>query len=59
MKPEDAARILSRMDIAFASGLVARMKPEIAAEVLTKMEADSAYAITVTIASRNARVPTE
>jgi flagellar motility protein MotE (MotC chaperone) len=59
MKPEEAARILGRMDIAFASGLVARMKPEIAAEVLTRMESDSAYAITLTIASRHARVPVE
>jgi flagellar motility protein MotE (MotC chaperone) len=59
MKPGDAARIVGRMDISFASGLVARMKPESAAEVLTAMEPDAAYAITLTIASRNARAPTE
>ena len=29
------------------------MRPEVAAQVLTDMTADSAYALTVTIASRN------
>ena len=33
------------------------MRPEIAAEVLTGMNADAAYAVTLTIASRNAAVP--
>jgi len=59
MKPEDAARIFERMDVAFASGLLARMRPDLAAEVLTGMSADAAYALTLTIASRNAGVPTE
>ena len=54
MKPEDAAKIFERMDVGFAAGLLARMRPEIAAEVLTGMNADAAYAVTVTIASRNA-----
>jgi flagellar motility protein MotE (MotC chaperone) len=59
MKPADAARIFERMDVAFAAGLLARMRPEIAANVLTGMNADAAYAVTLTIASRNAAVPTE
>ena len=46
------------MDVAFAAGLLARMRPELAAEVLTGMSADAAYAVTLTIASRNAAVPT-
>lgn len=58
MKPADAARILDRMDVAFAAGLMARMRPEIAAQVLSAMNADSAYAITLTVASRNSKVPT-
>jgi flagellar motility protein MotE (MotC chaperone) len=59
MKPADAARIFERMDVSFAAGLLARMRPEIAASVLTGMNADAAYAVTLTIASRNAAVPTE
>ena len=59
MKPDDAAKIFERMDVAFAAGLLARMRPELAAEVLTGMNADAAYAVTLTIASRNAAVPTE
>jgi flagellar motility protein MotE (MotC chaperone) len=57
MKPADAARIFERMDVNFAAGLLSRMRPEIAADVLTGMNADSAYAVTLTIASRNAAVP--
>jgi flagellar motility protein MotE (MotC chaperone) len=59
MKPEEAARIFERMEVSFAAGLLARMRPEITADVLTSMEPDSAYAVTLTIASRNAAVPTE
>ncbi|MFO1104940.1 MAG: hypothetical protein U1E34_02480 [Amaricoccus sp.] len=59
MKPADAARILDRMDVNFAAGLMARMRPEIAANVLAAMNADSAYAVTLTVASRNSKVPTK
>lgn len=59
MKPTDAARIFERMDVSFAAGLMARMKPEIAAQVLAGMNADAAYAVTLTISSRNARVPVQ
>lgn len=59
MKPADAARILDRMDVAFAAGLMARMRPEIAAQILSAMNADSAYAVTLTVASRNSKVPTK
>lgn len=57
MKPAEAARIFERMDVSFAAGLLARMRPDLAAEVLTGMNADAAYAVTLTIASRNAAVP--
>jgi flagellar motility protein MotE (MotC chaperone) len=57
MKPAEAARIFERMDVKFAAGLLARMRPDLAAEVLTGMNADAAYAVTLTIASRNAAVP--
>lgn len=59
MKPADAAPIFERMDVSFAAGILSRMKPELAAEVLTGMSADSAYAVTLTIASQNSAVPTE
>lgn len=59
MKPGDAAKIFERMDVSFAAGLLARMRPELAASVLTGMEPDAAYALTLTIASRNAGVPTQ
>jgi flagellar motility protein MotE (MotC chaperone) len=58
-KPKEAARIFERMEVAFAAGLLARMRPDVAAEVLTGMDADAAYAVTVTVASRNAAVPTQ
>lgn len=58
MKPGDAARILDKMDVAFAAGLLARMRPEIAAQVMAGMTPEAAYAVTVTVASRNSRVPT-
>jgi len=59
MKPDDAAKIFERMDVTFASGLLVRMRPDLAAEVLTSMNADTAYALTLMITSRNAKVPTE
>lgn len=59
MKPEDAARIIEQMDVAFAAGLLARMRPEIAAQVMTGMDPGTAYALTLTIASRHSDVPTE
>ena len=59
MKPAEAAKIFERMDVTFAAGLLARMRPEVAAQVLAGMNADGAYALTLTIASRNSRVPVE
>ena len=59
MKPAEAAKIFERMDVSFAAGLLARVRPEIAAQMLAAMNADSAYAVTLTIASRNHAVPTE
>ena len=59
MKPADAARIFEKMDVNFAAGLLARMRPDVAAKVLTGMKAENAYAVTLTIASRNHAVPTQ
>ncbi len=59
MKPAVAAKIFGEMDVTFASGLLVRLRPEIAAAILAGMEPSAAYAITLTVASRNANVPTE
>lgn len=59
MKPADAARIFGRMDVTFAAGLLVRLQPQTAASILTGMEPDQAYALTLTVASRNSAVPTE
>jgi len=59
MKPADAARIVGTMDVSFASGLMVELRPETAAAILSGMAPEQAYAITLTIASRNARVPKE
>ena len=34
-----------------------RLRPETAAAILTGMDADAAYALTLTVASRNAAAP--
>jgi flagellar motility protein MotE (MotC chaperone) len=59
MKPADAAVIFEQMDVNFAAGLLARMRPEVTASVLAGMQPEAAYAVTLTIASRNSAVPTE
>ena len=59
MKPGEAAKIFETMDVGFAAGLLARMRPDVAAQVLTGMKPEAAYAVTLTIASRNAAVPTD
>ncbi|MFT6773689.1 MAG: flagellar motility protein MotE (MotC chaperone) [Paracoccaceae bacterium] len=57
MDPKKASKIFETMDIGFAAGFLARMRQDVAAEVLAGMPAERAYAISVTIAGRNATVP--
>lgn len=59
MKPKSAAPIFDAMDVQFAAGFLARMRKDAAAEILAGMSAENAYSVSVVIASRNARVPTE
>ena len=60
MKPADAARIFGEMDVDLRRrGCSRGCGPRSPAAILTGMEADAAYAITLTIASRNANVPDE
>lgn len=59
MKPAEAAEIFQKMETSFAAGLLARMRPDVAANVMAAMEPEAAYAVTLTIASRNSAVPKE
>jgi flagellar motility protein MotE (MotC chaperone) len=59
MRPKDAAALFATMAPDFAAGFIGRMRPAAAAAVLSGMEAEQAYAISVLLAARNARVPTE
>jgi flagellar motility protein MotE (MotC chaperone) len=59
MRPKDAAALFAAMAPDFAAGFIGRMQPAAAAAVLSGMEAEQAYAISVLLAARNARAPTE
>lgn len=57
MDPKKSSKIFETMDIGFAAGFLARMRQDVAAEVLGGMPAERAYAISATIAGRNANAP--
>lgn len=59
MDPKKSAKIFETMDIGFAAGFLARMRQDVAAEVMAGLPAERAYAISVTIAGRNALAPRE
>ncbi|MDB6452474.1 MotE family protein [Falsirhodobacter sp. 20TX0035] len=59
MKPKDAAALFTQMEPDFAAGFVGRMKPEAAGAVMAGMPSDTAYAISLLLAGRNALVPKE
>ncbi|WP_118137306.1 MotE family protein [Oceanicella sp. SM1341] len=59
MNPKAASQIFATMDVGFAAGFLSRMRPESAAAILAGIEADRAYAISATMAGRNARAPTQ
>lgn len=59
MKPKDAAALFETMSPEFAAGFLGRMAPESAAAILSGMSAEAAYGISVIVAGRNARVPSE
>lgn len=46
MKPKDAARIISTLDIELATALLKEMKPSISSSILSQMDAAKAKAIT-------------
>lgn len=59
MKPKDAAEVFDTMDQTFAAGFLIRMNPQAAADILSNMEAETAYAVSLLMASRNVGAPTE
>lgn len=54
-----AGPIFETMDPTFAAGLISRMENAPAAEILAALSPEKAYAITVLVASQNARGPAE
>lgn len=59
MKPKDAAPLFAAMDPQFAAGFLGRMRADAAAAIMAGLDPDAAYTISVLLAGRNARVPTE
>jgi len=59
MRPADAAALFEQMDPAFGAGFMGLMRPEAAAAIMTKLDPNTAYSISVILAGRNARAPTE
>lgn len=57
MKPAKAAELFQTMDIEFASNFLIRMNPDAAAAILSSIEPETAYSISVMMASRNAGAP--
>jgi flagellar motility protein MotE (MotC chaperone) len=57
MKPKDAAALFATMAPEFAAGFLGRMRAEVSAAILSGMIPEDAYAISVILAGRNAKVP--
>ncbi|MFT3690625.1 MotE family protein [Paenirhodobacter sp.] len=57
MKPREAAPLFEAMAPDFAAGFLARMRPESAAAVMANLNPEFAYSISVIVAGRNARAP--
>lgn len=53
MKPKSAAAIFNEMDPNFSAGFLIRMSPQAAADILSAMDANTAYEVSVIMASRN------
>lgn len=59
MKPKEAAPLFEAMAPDFAAGFLGRMRPDAAAAVMAGLQPETAYTISVILAGRNARAPTE
>ena len=59
MGAEEAAALFGQMTPDFAAGFLGRMRPDLAAAILAGLDPINAYEISVILAGRNARAPTE
>lgn len=59
MKPKNAASLFEEMDPQFSAGFLGRMRPDAAALIFAGLTPAKAYSISVILAGRNAKVPTE
>ena len=57
MRPEQAAQVFAEMEPSFAAGFLAQLRPATAAGILAGLEPSLAYALSATLAGRNAAVP--
>ncbi|MEM1064519.1 MAG: hypothetical protein AAGJ74_03380 [Pseudomonadota bacterium] len=59
MKPKEAAELFQAMTPDFAAGFLSRMRADAAAAIFAGLPPETAYTISVILAGRNARAPTE
>lgn len=59
MKPKEAAALFEAMSPDFAAGFLARMRSDAAASIMAGLSPETAYTISVILAGRNAKAPTE
>jgi flagellar motility protein MotE (MotC chaperone) len=59
MKPKQAAALFSEMAPEFAAGFLGRMRADAAAAIMAGLDPQKAYTISVLLAGRNSRAPTE
>jgi len=58
MPAENAAALFEEMDLQFAAGFLARMSAPASASVMAELSPQTAYALSVVIATRNTGAPT-
>jgi flagellar motility protein MotE (MotC chaperone) len=59
MKPKEAAALFAQMDPNFAAGFLGQMRPDAAAAIMAGLPPQTAYTVSLVLAGRNMRVPTE
>lgn len=59
MKPKEAAALFEAMSPDFAAGFLARMRSDAAGSIMAGLTPETAYTISVILAGRNAKAPSE
>lgn len=59
MKPKEAAALFEAMDPVFAAGFLGRMRPESSAAIMAGLSPPVAYTVSIVLAGRNSKVPTD